>query len=155
MKHGRITFRINVTSGSPFVLLITFPHAPVALSSRFVRDDCSGIVIDTETGLEWLEGPPCETQWFELQQWLEELEEDWRVPDPEELQLLYISGITWSNPEPFMLDGNFIWYGNISSFDSISCFDFISGMTIRVADWSAYEYVGGFRAMAVRESPGD
>ena len=53
--------------------------------------------------------------------------------------------------DPFHLVGNFIWCGDPGCFDSLFCFDLISGNPNMIAGWRAYEYLSGFRAMAVKE----
>ncbi len=120
-------------------------------SDRFVVDDSTAIITDTETNLEWFCTPNTEIDWFEAFVWLEELDHEWRCPTIDELMELHEAGISFDNPDPFILGGIFVWCGDLSNYDSVYCFNFSSDYIIeRIASWRAYEYMSGFRAFAVR-----
>jgi hypothetical protein len=123
----------------------------LAASERFSVSDSTGIITDTVTGLEWFCSPDVEVDWLEAFVWFEELGSTWRYPSIEELIELHEAGITFDDPEPFELGGNWVWYGDLSNYDSVYCFDFGSGhIRERIAEWNAFAYVSGFRALAVR-----
>lgn len=132
------------------ILLCLFISTLLIASDRFIVNDSTGIIIDTETNLEWFFAPNIETDWFEAFVWLEELDEEWRCPTIDELSKLHEAGISFDVPAPFVLGGNWIWCGDLSNYDSVYCFNFISGGFNRIATWRAYEYITGLRAMAVR-----
>lgn len=57
--------------------------------TRFSRDQ-NGIISDSLTGLQWLEGPDLPTSWEQAQAWTASLSEGWRTPTLEELGRLYL-----------------------------------------------------------------
>lgn len=57
--------------------------------NRFSRDE-NGIVTDTQTGLQWLEGPEQPTSWKQAQAWIASLGNRWRTPTIKELSALYL-----------------------------------------------------------------
>lgn len=122
-------------------------------STRFAVDDSTGYVSDAVTGLLWRIGPDREILWMEAGEWIGGLDNGWRCPSPEELAALYEGGVRFGESGPFQLGGNFIWCGSTCCFDSLFCFDLISGSLNRIAEWRAFEYLRGFRVMAV-SAPG-
>jgi len=136
---------------SLFIVFCLFTSTSLFASDRFTVDDSTGIITDSGTGLEWICAPDVEVSWFEAFVWFEEIDCTWRYPSIAELIELYEAGITFDDPGLFELGGNWVWYGDLSNYDSVYCFDFISGhMCNRIADWNAFEYLSGFRAFAVR-----
>ena len=80
MSSNICRFELVSCSGILFLMSITLISVSRASSERFTVNDSGGTVLDSETGLEWLPGPAEETQWFQVDHWLEELEPVWRVP---------------------------------------------------------------------------
>lgn len=58
--------------------------------SRFTRD-ADGVITDSETSLQWLEGPDRTMNWIEAQAWISSLGDGWRSPTRAELSGIYIS----------------------------------------------------------------
>ena len=80
----------------------------------------SGIVKDTNTGLEWLAGPDRNMDWYDAKSWAEGLNIDgggWRMPTVYELEGLYKRGKGSRNMTPLLkTTGWFVWSGD--TFDS-------------------------------------
>ena len=57
--------------------------------NRFSRDE-RGVITDSKTGLQWLEGPDKPTSWAEANSWIQGLGNGWRLPNLEELEGIYI-----------------------------------------------------------------
>ena len=72
--------------------LIILPTCLVASTNpvRFVRA-ANGIITDTRTGLQWLEGPDRKTTWNQAQIWINSLGNSWRMPTRAELGEIYIA----------------------------------------------------------------
>ncbi len=73
----------------------------------------NGIVYDHKTGLEWYVGSDEDTNWFEANQWLKNIEidgGDWHLPTIAEIQTLYDKGKGTRNMSPlFKTTGYYVW----------------------------------------------
>lgn len=105
------------------VMLITLtPILTLSESSasdgRFITRD-NGIVLDTNTGLEWLAGPDRDTNWHEARTWVDSLAEagsGWRMPTKRELQVLYANRPVSRNMTPLLqTTGEFVWTSELES----------------------------------------
>jgi len=80
--------------------------------SRFQESD-NGIIMDTETNLQWHVGPDKDTTWDEAKEWVDNLVIDggeWRMPTVAELKRLYQKGKgTWNIKIVFRTTGWWVW----------------------------------------------
>ena len=107
--------------------LITLYPAAQTGAETIAGRDCpyvayeSGIVKDTETGLQWLAGPDRETRWDDALEWIEGLDiggGGWRMPAVEELEALYIRGRGTRNMTPLLeTSGWWVWSRGIHGPD--------------------------------------
>ena len=61
------------------------------------------IVIDTQTGLEWIPAPDIDATWHDAKRWAQYLAQAqgyWRMPAIEELEGLYVKGLGGHNISP-------------------------------------------------------
>jgi hypothetical protein len=61
--------------------------------ARFTRD-ANGVITDSSTNLQWLEGPDQEVNWNKAQAWINSLGKGWRTPTRGELKGIYIANST-------------------------------------------------------------
>lgn len=62
----------------------------------------SGVILDMETGIEWLSGKMVDTSYYKAREWVYNLnieESEWRLPTAEELETLRGSGFYYIYPE--------------------------------------------------------
>jgi hypothetical protein len=106
------------------------------------RDDpyakySNGVVVDTETGLEWVAGPGKIMSWQEAQEWAENLEIDgagWRMPTRQELETLFQEGKGKRNMTPLLETVSWwVWSAEQDDGPSSSLFDFSRG----TKDWQS------------------
>jgi len=109
-----------------------------------------GIVIDTNTHLEWVAGPDEDTDWNDAKNWVENLSlagGGWRMPSGEELMGLYYKGRGTHNMTPLLKSTSWwMWSGETRDSSSACYFDFYNGFV----SWYASDYVNGRRVFAVR-----
>ncbi|MBU1711930.1 MAG: DUF1566 domain-containing protein, partial [Proteobacteria bacterium] len=112
-----------------------------AVSAKIVSSDgrfeklISGVVRDTQSGLDWYAGPDKNTGWDDAKQWVAGLMVDgggWRMPAMEELKGLYQKGAGSRNMTSLLeTTGWLVWSGKtaaIASFDiRASALDFDDG----------------------------
>ena len=94
---------------------------PSAVSSKIAASDgrfeklASGVVRDTQSGLDWYAGPDKNTVWDDAKQWVAGLKIDgggWRMPTMEELKGLYRKGDGSRNMTPLLeTTGWWVWSG--------------------------------------------
>ncbi|MFO7665958.1 MAG: hypothetical protein R6V76_05010 [Desulfobacterales bacterium] len=94
---------------------------PAVVSTKSVTQDgrfeklASGVVRDTQSGLEWYAGPDKNTSSTEASQWAANLKIDgggWRMPTLEELKGLYRKGAGSRNMTPLLeTTGWWVWSG--------------------------------------------
>jgi hypothetical protein len=121
----------------------------VATDRHLVRYD-SGVVYDTESGLEWYAGPDRGTSWAAAQSWvtgLDALGGGWRMPTVSELDGLYHVGDGVNNIT-FLLynSGYWIWAGETEATAAKWVFSFSYGGE----GWNGRPPPDGGRAIAVR-----
>jgi len=81
---------------------------------RFTRDASTGVIRDSETGLEWLVGPDRDTDYAAAEAWVASLGDvsggGWRMPAVAELRTLYQPGVGTRNMDPvFVTTGWWVW----------------------------------------------
>jgi hypothetical protein len=129
-QAGGIGTQVSTWGAEPSDLQKTFR----TLDGRFVEGD-NGIIIDTETRLEWLVGPDKDTTWDEANSWVKRLSVDgdgWRMPKRDELKTLYAH----ANEEPNLsgLFYNLGWFVWTSETESILVNSYAWGFSFIIGD---------------------
>jgi hypothetical protein len=123
--------------------------AIIATDGSLVRE-ATGVVYDTDTGLEWYPGPDRGMTWGEAQDWIATLTLQgggWRMPARRELVALKRIGDGVRNLTPLVpTTGYWIWAGETRDAASRWLFGFGYGGE----GWSGQPPADGGRAMAVR-----
>jgi hypothetical protein len=108
-----------------------------------------GVILDTQTNLEWYVGPDKDTNWDQAKAWVDGLTVDgggWRFAKVEELQGLYQQGKGSRNMDPiFNVSGCYVWS---CERDGSSAFNFDVGNGLvgwRTRGNSRYARVFGVR----------
>lgn|GEM_PF-3652204 len=123
--------------------------------ARFARSQ-NGIIEDSKTGLQWLEGPDHPTSWIMAQEWVNSLGNEWRLPTTKELHAIYLKDSKRKGKygDPLCLDEVFLRESGYSlwsvkrSSNSAWMYDFSRGY----AHWTEIMVKGHFdRAIAVRK----
>ncbi|MDQ1330389.1 MAG: hypothetical protein QG578_652, partial [Thermodesulfobacteriota bacterium] len=95
----------------------------VASDGRFEKR-ASGVVRDTQNGLEWYAGPDKNTNWDDAKQWAAGLSVDggdWRMPAIRELKGLYRKGAGLRNMTPLLeTTGWLIWSGETGGLGTVA-----------------------------------
>lgn len=134
------------------ILLIgSSPAIAGSISERFsVSPD--GIIIDSETGLQWLVGPDIDFSLYDAREWIDELEGDWRMPSKYELLGLFDAGVDIYSWGPFDNSGRFVWAFDLRSSDLSFLFSFVPDYD---AFWARqyFEVPVGIRVFAVYSPP--
>ncbi len=121
----------------------------VATDGNLVREG-SGVIYDTDSGLEWYPGPDRGMAWQEAHDWvagLAALGGGWRMPDCPELDALHRIGDGVRNLTPLIhSSGYWIWAGQTPKDASRWVFGFGYGGE----GWSGQAPADGGRAIAVR-----
>ena len=121
----------------------------VTVNGRFDTNP-SGIVKDTETGLEWVAGPDKDTTWHEAKEWVDNLNIDgrgWRMPTTEELETLCEPGVGACNMVPALnTSGQKVWSDQTKSSSAAWAFRFYMGCK----GWDYFANSYHLRAFAVR-----
>ncbi|MBF0502453.1 MAG: DUF1566 domain-containing protein [Candidatus Riflebacteria bacterium] len=86
---GAATATVPATSATVLASATELNREP-KLPERFSRD-AKGVITDAKTGLQWLEGPDCNTSWDAGQTWINSLGNGWRTPTRDELHGIYIA----------------------------------------------------------------
>lgn len=73
-----------------------------------------GIIVDSQTGLEWICGPDKDMTWYDVKQWLDGLSKlhggGWRMPTRKEIRSVYFAGSGTRNlPEVMTTSGWYVW----------------------------------------------
>jgi hypothetical protein len=122
----------------------------VATDRHFVQYN-SGVVYDTESGLEWFAGPDRSTSWEEADRWVVGLDKfggGWRMPIRSELDSLYHIGDGVNNITNLLTNsGYWIWAGKTLNSSSKWIFSFSYGGE----GWNGQPPDDGGRALAVRQ----
>ena len=110
----------------------------------------NGVILDANSGLEWITGPDKNTSWEVAKPWAENLTVDgggWRMPTRKELKALYRYGAGTRNMSSLLkTKGWFVWSGKTSGSLSAWGFNFIDGHNT----WYGRDGSYNFRGFAVR-----
>jgi len=113
----------------------------------------NGVILDSNSGLEWITGPDKNTSWDVAKSWAENLTVDrgrwrgWRMPTRKELKTLYRNGAGRRNMSSLLkTTGWYVWSGKTSGSLSAWGFDFLDGHTT----WYGRDGSYNFRGFAVR-----
>ncbi len=131
------------------IIALVLLSTTILAEDRFIRNP-EGIIIDTETNLEWYIGPDSRTSWRVARDWIDNLDGSWRMPTVEELRILYEAGVKpQSKGDMFGLyvSGWMVWTGERVSDQHYYYFDFSAGVE---SCWYAIHNADGFRAFAVK-----
>jgi actin-related protein len=110
----------------------------VAPDGRYVKLG-SGVVRDTQSGLEWYAGPDKNTSWDDVKGWVARLKVDggdWRMPTITELKGLYRKGVGLRNMTPLLEStGWVVWSGETGGLGTIAgnsgwALDFDNGLEL-------------------------
>ena len=111
----------------------------------------TGVVYDTNTGLEWLAGPDRNTNWDEARSWVANLtvgNGGWRMPTIKELKTLYQKGTGTRNTTSLLkTTGWWVWSGETKASSSARIFHFNRG---GLTGWSSRSASDTRRGFAVR-----
>ena len=93
----------------------------VAFDGRFEKL-ASGVVRDTQSGLDWYAGPDKNTSWDDAKEWVTGLRVDgggWRMPTMAELKSLYQKGAGSRNMTPLLeTKGWLVWSGEVQGVNA-------------------------------------
>jgi hypothetical protein len=89
-KLIRVTLAVMVLSICGLVIL-NLSERPAGVSSGFFKRDGNGVITDSRTNLQWLEGPNRPINWDETRAWIKTLGEGWRSPTVKELRGIVVS----------------------------------------------------------------
>ena len=138
-------------------VLLSMAFAIPATSAEIVHTDRhlvryeTGVVYDTETGLEWYAGPDEGTSWQEAKDWVSELDVfggGWRMPTRRELKALHHIGDGVNNITYLLYNSGFwIWAGQTRASSSRWIFSFSYGGE----GWPGLPPPDGGRVIAVRQ----
>ena len=110
----------------------------------------TGVVFDTDTGLEWYAGPNRGMTWLEAKKWvagLDALGGGWRMPEQDELGAIRRVGDGVNNITSLLYTSGFwIWAGQTADSSSKWIFSFSYGGE----GWTGQAPSDGGRALAVR-----
>ncbi|MFC1896942.1 DUF1566 domain-containing protein [Thermodesulfobacteriota bacterium] len=125
------------------------PTRKIAIQKR-LQKLASGVVLDTQTGLEWIAGPDRNTSWNEARLWVGNLTlagVGWRMPTRKELKTLYLKGSGSRNMTPLLeTTGWWVWSGETRSPSSSWYVDFRHGSEL----WFIHSFNNFGRGFAVR-----
>ena len=107
------------------ILLIgSIPAFADSITERF-SVSADGIILDSETRLQWMIGPDIDFSWYDAQSWIDELEGNWRMPSKYELLDLFNAGVDIHNWGPFDNNGKYVWAFDLQSDNLSFLFSFI------------------------------
>ena len=135
-----------------FIAVISFNgiNAEIVYTDRHLVRYNSGVVYDTELGLEWYAGPDQGTSWEEAKAWVAGLDKfggGWRMPTRGELDSLYHIGDGVNNITYLLVNSGFwIWAGQTKKTSARWVFSFSYGGE----GWPGFPPPDGGRAIAVR-----
>jgi len=108
--------------------------------------ESNGIIYDRSTNLEWRIGPNIDTDWYEAEEWVNDLGDSWRMPTLNELKGLYEAGVASDNWGCFQNSGYKVWSSQTEGSSSVWVFVFYLGN-----EYSNYRsYNNNLRIFAVR-----
>ena len=133
-----------------FVLVLQANSAEVVYTDRHLVRYDTGVVYDTETGLEWYAGPDQSMSWQEANSWVTGLGAfggGWRMPTRSDLDSLHHVGDAVNNITYLLYSsGYWLWAGPNSDSSSRWIFSFSYGGE----GWGGQPPADGGRAIAVR-----
>ena len=133
------------------ILLIgCIPVFADSISERFIVSP-DGIILDSETQLQWMVGPDMDFSWYDARSWIDELEGDWRMPSKYELLDLYNAGVDIYHWGPFNNNGRYVWAFDIHSPDLSFLFSFVPDYELWERRYSDVPI--GIRVFAVYSPP--
>ncbi len=134
------------------ILLIgSIPVFADSISERFIVSP-DGIILDSETQLQWMVGPDIDFSWYDARSWIDELGGDWRMPSKYELLDLYNAGVDIYHWGPFNNNGRYVWAFDIQSNDLSFIFSFIPDYDVYWSRRYSQDTVG-IRVFAVYSPP--
>ena len=117
-----VLFALLISKGEESVgETVSEPTPDVSVEVRFSQS--GSVITDNETNLQWRVGPDSDTDWYEAEDWVDNLGGDWRMPTRSELQGLYDAGIKYNDWGYFENSGYRVWSGEVR--DSSSAWDFL------------------------------
>ena len=153
-KNVKVLRRIGPAAGLQVLLALVFAFtaagAEIVITDRHLVRYDTGVVYDTETGLEWYAGPDEGTSWQEAKNWTTGLDAyggGWRMPTRRELKALHHIGDGVNNITYLLYNSGFwIWAGQTEDTSSRWLFSFSYGGE----GWPGFPPADGGRAIAVR-----
>jgi hypothetical protein len=134
---------------STVVIAPTTAAEVVSTDGQLVLYD-TGVVFDTDSGLEWYAGPHRGMSWIEAKKWVTGLDAfggGWRMPEQNELDAVRRIGDGVNNITPLLnTSGYWIWTGQTKDSSSRWIFSFSYGGE----GWNGQAPADGGRAIAVR-----
>ena len=157
----RVTVRLDDETKKKLGIVSTAESA-IDSKDRWIDRDghyiaySSGVVQDTNTGLEWMAGPDKDTNWDEAKRWVENLTVaggGWRMPTIEELETLYEPGRGSRNMTPLLeISGWYVWSGETK--DNFDLEGSLLAQPLKFhyggSSWIPISYSHPIRAFAVR-----
>lgn len=131
-------------------LIGNIPAFAESISERFSVSP-EGIILDSETRLQWMVGPDMDFTWFDARSWIDELEGNWRMPSKYELLDLYNAGVDIYSWGPFDNSGKYVWAFDLQSNDLSFLFSFVPDHDFWVRHYSLDPI--GIRVFAVYSPP--
>ncbi len=133
------------------ILLVTsIPVFADSISERFSVSP-EGIILDSETRLQWMVGPDMDYTWFDARSWIDELEGNWRMPSKYELLDLFNAGVDIYHWGPFDNSGKYVWAFDLQSNDLSFLFSFVPEYDFLIRHYSSEPI--GIRVFAVYSPP--
>ncbi len=150
----------NLGVAAAMICILSIGGTTAALGAAIVAVDrhlvryASGVVYDTESGLEWYAGPDRGMSWLEASRWVTALGiagGGWRMPTRREVKTLHYIGDGINNMTHLLYStGYWIWAGREPSSASRWIFSFSYGGE----GWHGEAPPDGGRALAVRPRRG-
>jgi len=114
----------------------------------------NGIVLDINTGLEWLTGPDKDTNWYEAKEWVDNLKVaggGFRMPTIKELETLCEKDTGSCNMTPLLkTTGEWVWSGERDNSSFARGFGLGNVGSGERVGWPSVQYSDFGRAFAVR-----
>ena len=124
----------------------------VAVAKTLFTLTVDGIIVDSQTALEWVVGPDENTNYSQAEKWVAACTVaggGWRLPTMNELKILYKKGVEVRNMEQiFKTTGSFVW-GEPKDWLSAWNFNFRNGS----ANWDSRYDSSNNRVFGVRSRP--
>jgi len=117
-QKRKLWFKMNISKlGIVFAFIVVVIGMVVyANSTKYKFPTNDGIITDRTTKLEWIVCPESNLDWDNANEWIDSLEDQWRMPTISELEGLWDSGISSESWGPFENDGASVWSSSTSLF---------------------------------------